>query len=193
MRKFAALFALIFAVAGFAPVAHSAPERYAFDKAHTNILFFVSHLGFSRMQGELKAFGGGFEFDPDNVGASSASVTIETASVDMDHDKLNAHLRAADFFDVANHPTMIFVSTRVEKTGDNTGRITGNLTLLGVTKPVTLDVTFNKAGNHPIYKKWYAGFLARETVKRSDFDMTYGVPGLGDEIEVVLEVEGARQ
>jgi len=193
MRKLAALFVLAFGLAGFTPAADAVPERYAFDTAHTNILFFISHLGFSKMQGEFKSFDGGFEFDPNNVGASSASVTIQTASVDMDHDKLNEHLRAPDFFDVAKHPTMTFVSTKVEKTGDNTGRITGNLTMLGVTKPVTLDVTFNKAGKHPIYGGWYAGFSARGVVKRSEYGMTYGIPGLGDEIEVVLEVEGVRQ
>jgi len=168
-------------------------ERYVFDTAHTNVLFFVSHLGFSRMQGEFRTFDGGFTFDSENVGGSSTEVTIDTASVDTDHEGLDKHLRSADFFNVGKFPTMTFVSSGIERTGDNTGQITGTLTMLGVAKPVTLDVTFNKAGVHPINGSYVAGFSARGSIKRSDFGMTYGVPAIGDDVEIVLEVEGVRQ
>ena len=193
MRNVSLLAALVLTLATAGKPATAAPERYVFDTAHTNILFFVSHLGFSRMQGEFKKFDGGFTFDPDTVENSSVAVTIQTASIDTDHDGLNTHLRNADFFDVETFPTMTFTSTEIERTGDNTGRVTGDLTILGVTKPVTLDVTFNKAGTHPINKKWVAGFSATGTVQRSDFGMNYGVPNIGDEVQVVLEVEGFRQ
>lgn len=187
-----------FAIAALVATLHPGPaaaqqERYVFDPAHTNILFFVSHLGFSRMQGEFHEFDGAFVFDRSDPARSSVEVTIWTASVDTDHDGLNEHLRAADFFSVEEHPTMTFASNRIERTGDHTARITGDLTLLGVTKPVTLDVTFNKAGVHPVSGKYVAGFSGRTTIKRSDFGMTYGVPGVGDEVEIMLEVEGLRQ
>ena len=168
-------------------------ERYIFDKAHTNILFFVDHLGFSKMNGEFHEYDGEFIFDREDPTRSSVEVTIETTSVDTDHDELNAHLRTADFFDSANHPTMTFKSTAIERTGDDTALITGDLTMLGVTKPVTLDVTFNKADVHPVNQKYIAGFSGSTTIKRSDYGMTFLVPAVGDEVKVVLEVEGVRQ
>ncbi len=168
-------------------------ERYLFDKAHTNILFFVEHLGFSRMAGEFHEYDGEFIFDREDPTRSSVEITIQTESVDTDHDELNAHLRTADFFDTATHPTMTFKSESIERAGDNTALITGNLTMLGVTQPVTLDVTFNKADVHPVNEKYIAGFSGRTTIKRSDYGMTFLVPAVGDEVEVVLEVEGIRQ
>ena len=168
-------------------------ERYLFDKDHTNILFFVNHLGFSMMKGKFHEYDGEFIFNREDPGRSSVDVTIATASVDTDHDGLNAHLRTADFFDTATHPTMSFKSTAIERTGQNTALITGDFTMLGVTQPVTLDVTFNKADVHPVNGKYIAGFSGGTTIKRSDYGMTYGVPGIGDEVQVMLEVEGIRQ
>lgn len=168
-------------------------ERYLFDKDHTNILFFVDHLGFSKMKGKFHEYDGEFIFDREDPTRSSVEVTIETASVDTDHDGLNTHLRTADFFDTAAHPTMTFKSTGIERTGENTALITGDFTMLGVTRPVTLDVTFNKADVHPVNEKYIAGFSGTTTIKRSDYGMTYLVPAIGDEVEVRLEVEGVRQ
>jgi polyisoprenoid-binding protein YceI len=168
-------------------------ERYLFDKAHTNILFFVDHLGFSMMKGKFHEYDGEFIFDRDDPTRSSVEVTIATASADMDHDGLNAHLRTADFFDTATHPTMSFKSTAIERTGEDTALITGDFTMLGVTRPVTLDVKFNKADVHPVNEKYIAGFSGGTTIKRSDYGMTYLVPAIGDEVKVMLEVEGIRQ
>jgi polyisoprenoid-binding protein YceI len=176
-----------------AATASAEQERYLFDKDHTNILFFVSHLGFSMMQGEFHEYDGEFVFDREDPTRSSVEVRIATASVDTDHDELNEHLRSADFFDSENHPTMSFKSTSIERTGENAALITGDFTMLGVTRPVTLDVTFNKADVHPVNKNYIAGFSGGATIKRSDFGMTYGVPAVGDEVKVMLEVEGIRQ
>ena len=168
-------------------------ETYDFDKAHTPILFFADHLGFSKSQGEFHRYDGSFTFNRAAPEQSTVELTIQTSSIDMDDDKWNDHMKNKDFFDVEQFPTMIFKSTAIEKTGDQTGTITGDLTILETTKPVTLDVIFNKAGVHPFNKKYVAGFSATTKIKRSDFGMKYGLPLIGDEIDIMLEVEGFRQ
>ncbi len=184
--------ALVLAAAGLAGPA-AAAERYAFDKAHTQILFFVDHLGFSKSQGEFHDYDGHFTFDPEDWSNSAVEVTIRTHSVDMDDHAWDKHMRNEDFFHVAEHPTMRFASTRVERTGEDTGKVHGELTLLGVTRPVTLDVTFNKAGEHFLSKEWIAGFSATTSLQRSEFGMDYGLPAVGDRVDIRLEVEGVRQ
>ena len=183
-----ALFSLIL----FPVSAQAAGERYSFDKAHTQILFFVNHLGFSMSQGEFLGYDGHFVFDQENPAASSIEVEIQTASIDMDDEKWDTHMKDADFFDVENHPVMSFKSTGIEITGEKTANITGDLTLLGVTKPVVLATTFNKAGKHPFGDKYVAGFSAITMIKRSEFGMMYGLPMIGDDVEVRIEVEGVR-
>ena len=173
--------------------ARAEPEHYAFDKRHTQILFFVDHLGFSKSQGEFHDYDGGFVFDPEDWTRSSVDVAIRTHSIDMDLHAWDKHMRDKDFFNVSEFPTMRFRSTRVEKTGERSGLIHGELTLLGVTKPVTLSVTFNKAGVNPISKHYVAGFSAHSVIKRSEFGMKYGLPAVGDEVDIRLEVEGLRR
>lgn len=168
-------------------------ERYSFDKAHTQILFFADHLGFSSSQGEFLNFDGGFVFDRTRPENSSVEVTIQTSSIDMDHEKWDQHMKSADFFDVENHPTMHFKSTAIEIEGEKAAKIIGDLTILNVTKPITLDVTYNKSGKHPFSGKYVSGFSATGVVKRSEYGMTYGLPMLGDDISLRIEVEGERE
>ncbi len=168
-------------------------EIYEYDKAHTQILFFVDHLGFSRSQGEFHDYDGYFHFNRNEPEKSKVEITIQTKSIDMDDEKWDDHMKNKDFFDVEKFPTMTFKSKSVQKTGDKTGKIVGDLTLLNVTKPVTLDVTFNKAAVHPFSQKYVAGFSAKTKIKRSDFGMKYGLPLIGDEVDVMIEVEGLRQ
>lgn len=165
---------------------------YVFDKAHTQILFFVDHLGFSKSQGEFHDYDGGFRFDPVQWADATAEITIRTASIDMDDYAWDKHMRSEDFFNVNTHPTMRFESTKVERADEHRYRLTGDLTLLGVTRPITLDVVFNKAGVHPLNKRHVAGFSATGTIKRSAFGMDYGLPMVADEVELRLEVEGLR-
>ncbi len=167
-------------------------ETYSFDKAHTQILFFVNHLGFSNSQGEFHEYDGQFIFDRDEPAKSSVDVTIQTASIDMDDEKWDAHMKNADFFDVEKFPTMTFKSTGIEVTGENTANITGDLTILGVTKPAVLAVTHNKSDKHAFSGKYVAGFSATTTIKRSEYGMEYGLPLIGDEAQVRIEVEGIR-
>ena len=168
-------------------------DQYAFDKVHTQVLFFVDHLGFSRSVGEFHDYEGGFVFDPEDWAVGSVDVSIRTASIDMDDAEWDKHLRSPDFFHVERFPDMRFKSTRVEAVGAKDAKVHGELTLLGVTRPVTLEVRFNKAGVHPKSKQYVAGFSARTLIKRSEFGMSYAVPMVGDDVEVVLEVEGIRQ
>jgi polyisoprenoid-binding protein YceI len=183
---------LVFALI-VAPPAAAGADRYVFDKTHTQILFFVDHLGFSRSQGEFHDYDGGFVFDPDNWSRSSVQVAIRTASIDMDDYAWDKHLRSKDFFNVSEYPSMTFRGTRLEQTGERTGQLHGELTLLGVTRPVTLQVTFNKAGVHPLSKKYVAGFSAVAVIHRSDFGMSYALPMVGDKVDLRLEVEGLRR
>ncbi len=172
--------------------AFAAPEQYEFDKAHTQVLFFVNHLGFSNSQGEFLDYDGGFTFDEENPENSSVEVTFNIDGLDMDDEKWDAHLKNPDFFNMEEYPTMTFKSTDVEVTGENTGNITGDLTILGVTKPVVLETVFNKADVHPYSGKHVAGFSANSKINRSDFGMDYGLPGIGDEVIIRIEVEGVR-
>ena len=186
---------LVAAALTAAPQAVAAAERFNIDQSHTNIVFLIDHLGYSKMIGQFQEFAGDFTFDPEDLSRNEVAVTIKTSSVDTDHEKRDEHLRSPDFFNSAEFPDMTFVSTGVEKTGDNTGKLTGDLTLLGVTKPVTLDVTFNKMAPHPIpfYKGvLVAGFSARGSIKRSDFGMTYGTPGDWDAVTLWIEAEGHK-
>lgn len=175
---------------GASSAARAEVQTYDFDKAHTQVLFFVNHLGFSNSQGEFLDYNGYFTFDQNHTEKSKIDVTIKTSSIDMDDDNWDDHLKGADFFNVEKFPDMTFKSTAIKVTGDNTANITGDLTLLGVTKPVTLNVTHNKSGTHPYTGKHVAGFSATGVVKRSEFGMNYGLPGVADDVHLRLEVEG---
>jgi len=170
----------------------TAAEKYELDTDHTNVLFFVNHLGFSTMEGEFDDVQGSFVFDQEDVTKSQVSVTIKATSVDTDVEALDDHLRSAEFFDVDNHPDIRFESRGIEKTGENTGQITGDLTMHGVTKSVTLDATFNRAGEHPMTKLYVAGFSATTSLIRSEYGIVYGTPYVGDQVDIRIEVEGLR-
>ena len=163
-------------------------EAYKLDPVHTQIMFSVSHMGFSNPTGTFVKFEGGFDFDENNFGNSSTSVTIQTASIEMHDSTWNEHLSGEQWFNVAKFPTMTFKSTKVTKTGDKTMDVTGDLTLLGVTKPVTLKVVFNKKGKMMQFDK--AGFNATATIDRTEFGMNTYAGMIGNEIEIRINVEG---
>ena len=173
--------------------AKAEPKEYRFDKAHTQILFFVSHLGFSMSQGEFHDYDGTIQFDRENPENSSVNVTIQTDSIDMDDKEWDEHMKNEDFFHVEEYPTMTFESTDIKVTGETEGKITGDLTILGTTREVTLDTTFNKAGKHPYSGNYVAGFSATTQIERSNFGMKYGLPGIGDTVNIRLEVEAIRK
>jgi polyisoprenoid-binding protein YceI len=188
MRRFA-LLASVALVSGFAFSAQAAPEKFELDKPHTQIIFSVNHLGFSTSYGKFTDYAGTINLDQQEPKNSDVDVTIQTASLDMSDEKWDEHLKSKDFFDVEQFPTMTFKSTKVEVTGDKTANVTGDLTLHGVTKPVTLAVTYNGTGKHPMMDRMETGFEATGKIKRSDFGMGYGVPAVGDDVNITISVE----
>ena len=165
-------------------------DHYEFDKEHTHVAFLVSHLGFSQMLGQFSDYSGGFEFDEKAPEKSKIDVTIKPASVRTTSSKLDEHLQGDKFFNTAKFPEIHFVSTSIHVTGDHDGEVTGNVTMLGVTKPVVLAVHFNKADYHPMTGQFIAGFDAQATIKRSDFGMSAYVPMVGDDVKIAISAEG---
>ena len=179
-------------MSGLVMPAHAAPVEYSFDTVHSQIIFHVDHLGFSKSEGEFLDFDGQLIFDEEAPEASSVNVTIDTSSISLDDQAWDDHMKNSDFFNVAQFPAITFNSTAVETTGEKTGKIHGDLTILGVTKPVTLDVVYNKSGVHPYSQKYVSGFSATTSLNRSDFGMEYGLPGIGDNVDINIEVEAIR-
>jgi len=171
--------------------AFAAPSDYRFYMAHTQIFFSVSHLNYSHPMGRMHVKGGYFSFDPDDWSSAKVDVTIDIASLDMGDEAWSNKMRSA-FFDVTTYPTAHYVSTKVEKTGERTGVVHGNLTLLGKTHPVDLQVTFNRAGADGYSMRYIAGFAASAAFKRSTFGMTRSLPDNGDDVAIHIEVEGIR-
>jgi polyisoprenoid-binding protein YceI len=190
MKTFAV--AVLFAAAFAAAPAMAEPVAYKIDPGHTSVAFIVNHLGFSNTIGRFNTVAGELTFDQADVAKSKLSVTIDAAGVDTNHAKRDEHLRSPDFFNVKEFPKLTFKSVKIEKTGDNTGALTGDFTMLGVTKPLTLAVTFNKSGVSPATKLETVGFSARGVLKRTDFGMKYGAPYISDEIQLLIETEATK-
>ncbi len=169
--------------------AASAAEPWVADLSHTRISFEVEHLGFSIMPGIFRDFEVDFQFDPERPENSSLAVVIRAESVDMFHDGLNEHLRNEDFFHVAAHPQITFTSREVVSTGEDTARVTGEMIMLGVSVPVSFDVTLRKLGPHPFNQEQRAGFSATGTVDRTAFGMDYAAPVVGTDIAFTLAAE----
>lgn len=165
---------------------------YELDPAHTYPNFTISHLGFSTMHGHFAKTSGMLELDMAKK-TGSVDVTIDAASVYTGFAKRDEHLRSPDFFNVAEFPTITFKSTKVKFTSDKTAEVEGNLTILGKSKPVTLMVTSIVCGAHPMNKKEMCGFDANTKFKRSEFGVNYGLPAVGDEVTINLEVEGVKK
>lgn len=174
-------------------IAKAPAGAYALEKSHASITFKVMHMGFANYTMRFNDFDSAINLDPANPEKSSVTASIKPASLDANNAKLTAHTSGPDFFDVAKHPTITFKSTKVEKTGATTGKVHGDLTMLGVTKPIVLDATFNGGGEHVMMKKYDIGFSATTTVKRSEFGMDYGIGMVGDDVQVAIEAEYIKQ
>jgi polyisoprenoid-binding protein YceI len=185
MRIASSLFALVFA----AGAAIASPVQYDMDANHTRVDFSWTHFGFSHPMGRFDKFEGDFRFDPADPTKSTVSVTIPIDSIDTGVAKLDAHLKSPDFFDTARYPTATFKSTRVEANGEHGLKVTGDLTLHGVTRPVVFDVVVNRIGPHPMGGRAAAGFDATTTIKRSDFGISNYVPNVSDEIAISISTE----
>jgi len=166
-------------------------EKFVFDKKHTQILFFVNHMGFSNSNGKFLGFDGSFNFDAAKPAEGNVSLVIDTNSLNMDDAKWEEHLKDKNFFNTGSFPTMTFKSTKVTMTGEKTAKLTGDLTLLGVSKPVTLDVVLNKCGEHPMSHAKTCGFSATGNLKRTDWGMKAYVPMVSDDVQLRIEVEAS--
>lgn len=168
--------------------------RYKVSPGHTQVVFSIMHMGLSPYYGRFGKVDGTLEFNPQAPEKSSVSVTMQMASVNTPSDKLNGELCSASTFNCAQFPTATFQSTGVRRTGANTGDITGNFTLAGVTKPVTLHATFNGGMKRMDTNAYMLGFSATATVKRSDFGLTKmsWAAFVADEINLMVEAEFAE-
>lgn len=163
--------------------------RYSLDSSHGYITFTYTHLGFSNPRVGFNQFDTELELDSSNPENSTVEVTIDASSIDSRVAEFNGHLNGSDFFNTAEHPTITFTSTKVESTGDNTFDVTGDLTILGTTKPVTLAATINKAANHPMRDVPTVGVSASAKLMRSEWGLGAYVPAVSDEVELSIEVE----
>jgi polyisoprenoid-binding protein YceI len=174
---------------------------YTIDKSHASLLFRVDHLGFSNYTARFKQFDAQLQFDPANLAATSLTATVDPRSIETDfptpdkHD-FNAQLQNEQFLHTAQYPEMTFRTTKVDVTGGNKMRVTGDLTLRGVTRPVVLDATFNGGyAGHPMDPNARIGFSAQGSLNRSEFGMSYGIPapgttmGVSDKVDIVIEAE----
>jgi polyisoprenoid-binding protein YceI len=169
------------------------PRKQEVDLDHVSIYWSVWHGGFSKVTGQFRKINKvDFTFDRDDASKSAVAVEIEAASLDSNHSYRDNWARSEAELNVWKFRTIKFDSTQIEKTGDNTGRMTGNLTMHGETHPIVLEVTYNKGGKHLSGQYSLDGFTAKGTLKRSDFGMKAFIPWVGDEMEFVIQLEAKR-
>ncbi len=191
MKKMSQLVsALIFTVT--ASAAFAAPETYVVDGSHTYPRFSYSHLGFSTQLSRFNTTTGKVVFDK-AAKTGSVDIEIDAKSVDTGSTLFNQHIQGEDFLDTAKYPKAIFKSTNVMFEGDKPAKIEGNLTIKGVTKPVTLTVTSFQAMPHPMQKKDAIGANAYTTIKRSEFNAGKYAPNVGDEVRIDIAIEAIKQ
>lgn len=188
-----------------APVTVTAPSgEYALDQHHSTLIVRAPHFGLSSYQFRFNGLSGTLNFNAENPAQSTVLINVDTASLDTPYSgeiDFDAQLQNSEYLDSATYPTATFRSTAVEQTGPNTARVTGDLTMRGVTHPVTFDVTYNGSWRqHPVGPPISGiGFSARGTFNRADYGMGSGIPpagepqnGIGGQIELVLEAEFNR-
>ena len=177
---------------GTEAAAKVAAGTYTVDTDHTQIAWGINPLGFNVYYGIFGGTTGTLTLDPAKPASASVSLTIPVDKVTTTSEKLNAHLKSADFFDTAKFPTATFESTGVVVDGLK-AKITGDLTIKGITKPVVLDARFTGAGPNPMSKIETVGFEASATIKRSDYGITYALPVLGDEVSLHITAAFERR
>lgn len=180
---------------GTARLAAADMARWVIDPEHFSILFGASHIGYQQQLGFFLEGSGSFNFDEGSQELAELVVEIDARSVFTNHEARDNHLRSGDFLDADNHPLIRFVMTEATPATETTGTITGDLTIRGVTQPVTLDVELNKIGAYPWGSTYVLGISAETVISRSAFGSTYALEGglVGDEIELVFELEAIRQ
>ena len=192
MKKQLTTLALALAAASLNTAAFAAPETYVADSSHTFSRFSYSHFGYSTQQSRFNKNSGKVVFDK-VAKTGSVDIVIDTKSVDTGNDTFNEHIQGEDFLDTAKYPTATFKSTKVIFEGDKPAKVEGNLTLKGVTKPVTLTVTSFQAMPHPMLKKDAIGANAYTVVKRSEFNAGKYAPYVGDDVRIEVAIEAIKE
>lgn len=198
-RTLIALAAATMAAPAFAQSVDAPAGVYTNDKTHSSLTWKIKHQGLSWYTARFTSFDAELTFDPADVAKSALNVSIDPMTVETDYevnrpegsdtDFSNELATDARFFNAGAHPAITFKSTSIQTTGEDTGKVTGDLTFLGVTKPVTLDVTFNGARNDPRRQKHKLGFSATGKLMRSEWGLDTFVPMHSDEIRLEIEAE----
>jgi polyisoprenoid-binding protein YceI len=175
------------------PTVKIEPGVYAVDPYHTQVTFAVSHMGFTEFRGRLSNASGTLQLDAEHPAGSSFEVTIPTDSVNTPVDKLTEELKGDQWLDAKANPQITFKAKSVMVTGPQTAKVTGDLTLHGVTKPLTLEAKLNGGGINPLDKKFTVGFELAGKVKRSDFGVKTYLPLIGDEVDLTISAAFEKQ
>lgn len=178
--------------ATLASTAYSAPEKYNLDASHSQIVFSYNHLGFSTTWGMFSGFEGEIMFDADAPAGSTVSVSMPLESMFTGWEKRFEHFMSPDFLNASDDSKVSFTSTSIEVTGDTSAKITGDLTIGGVTKSVMLDAVLNQNAEHPMAGKPWLGFNATTKILRSDFGAGKFAPYVGDELDVMISIEAMK-
>jgi polyisoprenoid-binding protein YceI len=175
-----------------------AKAKWAVDASHSSIEFSVKHMMIAKVKGSFHAFDAQIEADPTDLTSAEIVFNIDLSSVDTRNGDRDAHLRSADFFDVEKNPKLTFQTSQITKTGEGVYKLTGNLSLHGVTRSETFEVSFEGAGKDP-WGNEKVGFSGHGSIKRSDYGLTYnavletGGVLIGDEVKISLEIEASAQ
>ena len=165
------------------------PSQWQLDDSHTRVGFSVNHLGFSTTMGHFNDVKGVVNYDVKAPSKTNMSFTIATDSIDTNWDARDEHLKKAEFFNVAKYPTMTFKSTSVKFINPQQAKVTGDFTMLGQTKPLTLDVTLNKIANSPLTKEPVIGFRATGNIDRAAYGMTAFADGITTNVPIQIDGE----
>ena len=189
------LFALALIAGMAAAPAAQAADAYSLDPGHTQVRASWNHAGYSEQSLYFRNVGGDIAIDLDAPSNTSLNITIPVSGIETGVEAFDKHLASGDFFEADKHPEATFVSTAVEKTGDNTLKVTGDLTIKDTTKAVTLDVVVNNSGAHPLgqfidyYKGEWVGVTATGAITRSDWGLGFGAPITSDEVQLFISAE----
>ncbi|WP_298975087.1 YceI family protein [uncultured Roseobacter sp.] len=180
---------------GLGTGAIAAPVQYELDPEHTTVFFTVDHIGYAGTLGVFGSVEGTFTYDMDTQDLSDVQVSIDAKSVNTFNKARDGHVKKADFLNVRKHPKITFVASGGKAASKTSGTVTGDLTILGNTRPVTLNVKLNKAAPYPFgHKRFVLGLSMDTAIDRSDFGMSYGVANglVGDTVYITIEAEAMQ-
>ncbi len=172
------------------PAPAAAPDSYTVDNVHSSVTFRIKHMGIAYIYGRFNEIAGNFRYDPADPSEFSIDVQLKAESIDTKAPGRDRHLKGPDFFNAKEYPSISFKSKKATKDGANRYKVSGDLQLHGVTRPVDVKIEHTGSGNFRGYRE---GFEAKFTIKRSDFGMKYMLRGLGDEVQLTVSVEGVRK